>query len=68
MKVGYERVITWDGRETAISKGDIPFLQIYKGERFKVYIDGDAKPFIQLKSKLKIYLTKHRLNYFDIVD
>ena len=39
---------------------DVEFLDIEKGDIFRVYENYDGRPFIKLKSKMKIYLTPKR--------
>ena len=38
----------------------VPFLFIDKGDIFTVFYDFDGKPYIKLKTKMKIFLTKKR--------
>lgn len=47
----------------------VEFLDIGTGEIFKVYEDYDEREYIQLKTKMRIYLTPKRrsLGYFEEV-
>ncbi len=42
------------------------FLDIKEGDVFKIFFDYDDRPYIKIRSKIKIYLTKRRnaLNYY----
>ena len=39
----------------------VPFLDVKIDEIYEVHYDYDKRPFIRLKSKLKIYLTPKRV-------